>query len=552
MTAKEQLKSNVDQIETEIEDILLKIKVTGLFQEKAEKLKNQYEQIRNKYYEQRLVTFTEEGNLTTELMVTATAKYAVDIENDILPQLRELHKIASVKQIALSIKESDQINLDEIDRILETFNNIDVKSSKYVDEITELKDYLKEFFYEMIKKDAEKNNRFEIINLLYEYKEKGSDFVNGVTRLFLQEVSDIFKVKKTRETIELVKRATVDEFNKEDIIALLIATGKKLSEETKVEKKNTIGFEDAIKKYKVIPYTKRRQLDGNALVDLGRAMREFGLNPLPKTEKDILRLREYDATLLDYGRTSGKWNKIAKDYNPDLDGVDLSYTNAVIIPRYMGVKSLRGTNLEGVDLRGVDLTDVDIEGANLLKTGADIRYCKGTCLGVSPYEEERIFVSSEKITPMKFKELTKWSAFPGLTTEKNKPDTVVGFSNNYPWHNRILRKYDMSCVDLSFEYIKKAYKSIISSYDNKVGCGRYKNWHFTGLDFSYTNININPREFDDDLTLNLEGVDLRDKDFTGVERYFVHCNLKGTGANIDPKYNSTVSEYVVGSKSKTR
>ena len=231
----------------------------------------------------------------------------------------------------------------------------------------------------------------------------------------------------------------------------------------------------------------------------------------------------------------------------DFRGVDMSYTNAIIIPRGTEIQSLRGANLEGVDMRGVCLWGVDITDANLEKTGADITGTYGLCLGVSPYEEARIEVSKRKITPYEFENLTNQDAFPFLYS-KDDGD----YENRSPYENRILRRYDLSCVDYSFEYLKSEVdEDYYVQWPHGISQG-FEEYYMHGFDFSYTNIDIDPQEFTEEIIMNLEGVDLRDKNFKGKEKYFARCNLKGTGASISPKINSTVSEYIVPSTGKVR
>lgn len=550
MAVNEKFKMEIDSYESEIETMLAQLELIKFAIEKVKNLKEIYEELRNKYYGNRLVIVTENGLNESNQMPTLTAKYCETLENVILPSVREIHKLASSKQLAVNMLKN-QVSIDDVIRILENYNSM--QDDKYIEEKLELRDYLITFFYDIIKKDCLVNNRYQIIDILYEYKKKGCDFIKGVGLLFMKEVKELYDNAKDKgKYIKLVKVATTNEFNKEDIITLLTSTGK-LKEE-KANNVNTIDFNEAITKFETINYTNRNNLYSGYLpylnsykdtvVDLGSFYKNTGVNPLPRTEEENLKLREYDLSLVDYGRTTSKIRKKRTYYCPNLEGVNLSYTNVVLNFEYLGVESIRGANLEGVDLRGVDLTGIDIEGANLLKTGADIRHCKGTCLGVSAYEEDKKHVSDKKITPMKFQELTTVSPFSGYSCKSNsKP-----FGNVCPWHNRILRQFDLSCVDYSYEYIIEMYNKL---RDHHISIGKYSWYDYEGLDFSYTNIDINPQEFKDEVVLNLEGVDLRDKDFTGVEKYFRKCNLKGTGANIDPKYNHTVSEYVIPSRGKS-
>ena len=543
---EEQLQKNVDDLEAEIELKLENLKVMNSFVDTVSKIQEQYANIRDNYYQKRLSTFTEEGTLKSEMMVSTTARYVVDLENDIIPQVRDIYSLAVCKQLGLAM-ESGEVKIDEIREILDRYSAL--SPTKYQDARKELREYLLGFFYKIIKKDAEENDRYAIIDILYEYKNYNVDFITGVNLLFLKEVNELFQKEKDKtRVVKLVKIATTDAFNKDDIVALLETLGKK--EVKKEDKKNTIEFVESIQTRKKISYTTKKNVFGDVLFDLGKFLRTTKVNPLPKTEEENKKLREYDLTLLDYGTTSGNLLKKEKYFYPSLNGVNLSHTNAVIDPRYLKIGSLHGANLEGVDLRGVNLTDVDIEGANLLGTGADIRRCKGTCLGVSAYEDHRILVSDKKITPMRFKELTGYSPFAPLCKRSDDDDV---FDNVGPWHNRVLRQFDLSCVDCSYEYIRDAYYKQKEGY---LAIGKYSGWTCEGLDLSYTNIDFDPQVFkgadDDKIVLNLEGVDLRDKDFTGVETIFGKCNLKGTGANLDPKYNHTVSEYVVPSRTRSK
>lgn len=543
MEAKEQLKNNVSEIESEIEYILESLKTMNSFVDTVNKLTKQYEELRDPYYEQRLnASIENEGPLKLDTMVSETAKYAVALENDILPQVRDFYSLGICKQIALAM-ESGNIDPKEINEILSRYSSL--SSDRYQKEKVELREYLIKFFYEIIKRDALENDRYIIIDILYSYKSKGIDFVRGVGLLYLKQVNELFhNAEDKTKVVKLVKLATTNEFNKDDIVALLIFLGKK--EEKKEDKSNTVEFAEVIQKHERILYTERKRPFGDRLVDLGEFMRVTGVNPLPKTKEENAKLREYDLTVLDYGRTSGNgWIKKSKSYTPDLTGVDLSGTNAVIVPSYLRIKSLRNANLEGVDLRGVNLSGVDIGGANLMGTGADIRNCIGNCLGVSAYEDHRTFVSDVKITPMKFEELTGFSPYSALCGTSN----LSNFENYCPWHNRVLRQYDISCVDCSYEYISEYYSKISGKSTKK---GKYYDWSYNGLDFSYTNINFLPKEFKGHgfLKINLEGVDLRNKEFEGAFYNFERCNLKGTGATLDPKYNHTVSEYVVPSRGR--
>lgn len=535
MEVKEQLKNNVSEIESEIEYILESLKTMNSFVDTVNKLTKQYEELRDPYYEQRLnASIENEGPLKLDTMVSETAKYAVALENDILPQVRDFYSLGICKQIALAM-ESGNIDPKEINEILSRYSSL--SSDRYQKEKVELREYLIKFFYEIIKRDALENDRYIIIDILYSYKSKGIDFVRGVGLLYLKQVNELFhNAEDKTKVVKLVKLATTNEFNKDDIVALLIFLGKK--EEKKEDKNNTVEFADTILKHERILYTDRKRPFGSSLVDLGRFMRVTGVNPLPKTDEENRLLREYDLSLLDYGRTSGKVLKKSKSFKVDLTGVNLSGTNAVIVPSYLGITSLRDANLEGVDLRGVNLSGIDIEGANLMGTGADIRNCIGNCLGVSAYEDHRVFVSDKKITPMKFEELTGFSPFSGLVKD-----------NLCPWCNRILRQYDLSCVDYSYEYIQEYYHRISDKYTRM---GRYPFLEYCGLDFSYTNIDFNPQEFrgHGPYKIDFEGVDLRNKEFEGAFYNFERCNLKGTGATLDPKYNHTVSEYVVPSRGR--
>ncbi len=247
-------------------------------------------------------------------------------------------------------------------------------------------------------------------------------------------------------------------------------------------------------------------------------------------------------TRVNLGVKYSKLEGFYKCVKPRLEKTDYSYTNAVIIPKYYKIKSLRNANLEGVDMRGVDLTDIDITGANLLGTGADITGSIGECLGVSAYEPKRVLVSKKMITPMQFEKITGLKAIA--------PYNQKYVNEYFPWENRVLRQYDLSCINYN-EYINQIYEE---NEDKQFkGLVEYvDSMYCRGLDFSYTNIDIDPQQFTEQLVLNLEGVDLRDKDFRGKEKLFAYCNLKGTGANISPRINPTVSEYIVPTKERKK
>lgn len=539
MSADERLNNNIDDDEKAIEELLLKLQVMGFYEDKYTKLKEKYLALQSKYYGERLKAATEgEINLQTGA-VNKKARYAVDMETDVLKPLEELIVFANCRHYIKVLTENESISIDDVVDLLEEYTKIPKKSDKKNDlfnEIGELFDEIGELLYKLIKKDAELNNRYEIIDILFEYLDDGYNYLRKVTRLFLEEVNEIFQNNKSIDVINLVKHATNSEFDKEDIINLLIATGKKPKEEKVEEKKDTKKFDES-KSYTIIPYTRRIIVAKNVIFD-DKFSRLTQVNPFPKTKEENMKLREYDLTRVRYIPK----NKRGKTIAPNYENCDMSYTNVIIDPHF-DKSIIRGANLEGVDMRGVDLTDVDITGTNLINTGANIVGSIGECLGVSAYQDERMMVSRNTITPMQFEELTKENAFPNLFSSGSD------FYNECPSQNRILRQYDLSCVDYSFEYIWKVCLKRTGhfQYSNGDGInGRY----FSGLDFSYTNININPQQFTSALHLNLEGVDLRDKDFTGVEEYFVNCNLKGTGANISPKINPTVSEYIVSSRRK--
>ncbi len=519
MAASDILKKDIDECESTIEDILLKVEITSFYQKQVSEFKKSYEKIKSVYYDKKLADYTSiRVNKLSLTSLSFDAQYCISLENDFLPFIKDLYNLAICRQTAEEMVKKDVVVTSDIYKILDTYLEI-FNNEPFEKEKDELYTYLISFFYNMIKKDAIDNGRFNIIDILNSYQKKGISIIKGVTRLYLKEVNDIYKNKKTKETISLVKQAISDDFNKEDIIALLNYIG------IKIDNVNSASTEyKQEKKYESIPYTNRIRLwRDTSMVEANK----FGLKKdvlYPKDAKHNAELRKYDLTYLDYLTSNS------------LKNVDLSYTNAIILPTRRYDSSLEGTNLEGVDMRGVDLTDVNIEGANLEKTGADITGSHGTCLGISPYEEEKILVSKDKITVTEFEKITMQNACP-IIYKYYENGNPLDFTNMVPCTNRILRQYDISCIEYHFEdFIREC------NYASKWTGDNTKR----GLDFSYTNIDFNPQEFTEEIVMNLEGVDLRNKDFTGVEKYFAHCNLKGTGANISPVINPTVSPYVEG------
>lgn len=511
MSASDILNNNIDQCETEIEDKLLKLDIMGYYPDLYTPLKEKFNKLRKDYYLSRLDEISSGIKLEVVTSMTRGSQYNVDMEQNVLLSLRKIYDLASCKQLACGIKGNDTIEINDVQDVLEKFKSL---SADYQNEKDELKDYLCSILYEAIKKDAVTNNRFSIIDILNEYKNKGIDFISGISKLYLNEVKEVFRENQTNESMAMVKKAIDEVFEAQDIINLLNAKGIKIE---KVNENNTQSFNES-NGYKVIPYTDRIALS-DCYWSLNAIRFKKHINPLPKDEKDNLKLRSYDLTLVDYKKAN-------------LEGVNLSGTNAIVLPRLSKNMSLRCANLEGLDLRGVSFKDVDITDANLEKTGANITGSRGECLSVSSYEDERIVVSRDKITPYQFEQITGHTAFPHYDLYEYNQLGII--------NNRILRKYDLSCIDFHYESILKAF---IKAYQSD------------GLDFSYTNINIDPQEFTKPsipLILNLEGVDLRNKDFTGVEEFFAKCNLKGTGANISPKINPTVSPYVIPSPRKTK
>ncbi len=557
MSIKERLSKNIDEVEKRIDELILKLQVQGFYKERFAEIKEKYETLQSTYYGKKLKVASnnqdkqdaqsdkqdeqsDKPEKKEDLVLSVTPRYIVDIENDVLYPLEELLIVSNCKYYVKALREGEQISINDVVSLLEQYTKI---PNKYKDDANELFNEICDLLYSLIKKDAELNNRFEIIDILYEYKDKDYDYVTPINILFLKEVNELFEKKKGKNVIDLVKHATDSEFDKEDIINLLVATGKKIKESTKESAVNTKSFNESTSYSASRIYHTTRKVITDRIIAYNEFQSRTGVNPLPKTKEENLKLREYDLSQVNY-ELKRKITGSTTLVNPKLIGVDLSYTNAVIIPRRMG-KSIRDMNLEGVDMRGVSLVGVDITGANLLKTGADLTGSIGECLGVSPYEDNRIVVSRKIINPEQFKELTK--VYPFAPLFSNYDDEFAAI-NWYPYHNRILRQYDLSCVDTSFEYIKRASKICHGSYFQPAD--GYGGNDSRGIDLSYTNININPQEFTEYMKINFEGVDLRDKDFTGVEDNFAGCNLKGTGANLSPKINPTVSEYVVNNGRK--
>lgn len=501
MGACDTIRNNVDSCEAEINGLFARLEIIGEYEDLFQPLKDKYSLIQRKYYAERTMLFYNRNMVETIPAMLHSSNYLVALEQNILLPLKNVYAFASCKHRATVMIENNSVDIDEIRGIIDSYmslsDNLEYKK-------IELKDYLEVFLYEMIKKDAILNNRFAIIDLLKEYREKGLDFIKDIHILYLNEVNSVSRNNKSNGYVGMVKEALDSDFEDKDIIGLLNEQGYDIR--TNIDKCKALSYTDRI----------RLSFEGDTIISAG-LMIDFGINPFPLNKYDNLKLRKYDLTRVTY-------------FGDNLENVDLSGTNAALVPRLLKNRSLRGADLSGVDLRGVNFKNVDITDANLANTGADISGSVGLCLGVSPYENSKIVVSESKITPFQFEELTKETAFPHLClVERSR------FDNMYLCENRILRQYDISCIDYHFEELLRNYKKVINH--------SYRKKDNIGLDFSYTNIDFDPQEFTEPIVLNLEGVDLRYKNFKGVEKYFANCNLKGTGANISHRYNYTVTPY---------
>lgn len=539
MAATDNLKNDINALENEIDEMLTKLEIIGFYKNNVDPIKKKYEDLKGDFYGKQLEILSASYGLSPDVNFkfnnSELATYYTNINIDILQSLKKLFILASCKQLIINIKSEKTIDPNDIRALLDKFITI---PNGFENEEHELKEEIGTLLYDLIKKEAI-SSRFDIIDILYEYENKGCSVINSVKLLYLKEVNEIFKKEKGHDAINLVKNALNDSFDKDDIIALITAKGYRIEERDV----NTQKFSDEVE-YKTIPYTDRK-LVGDPSNDgtyyyYYYFRKKSRVNLLPRNARDNLRLRGYDLTSLNY--LVYKNSKLSK---VTFENVDLSYTNAIVLPKVSCKESIRGANLEGVDMRGVDLRGVDITGANLFKTGADITGSKGKCLGVSAYEDDRVVVSKKMISPEEFYRLTGMLPYNEIFP---RSDENV-FDNAYLFGNRKLRQYDISCVRYTFAYLKHVFEASHNTHlelepdDKRVD--------FAGLDFSYTNIDFNPQEFKEALVLNLEGVDLRDKDFSGVEQFFSKCNLKGTGANIPKSINPTVSPYIVSS-SKTK
>ena len=537
MATIDKIYKNIDDDETMINEMLRQLKAMEFYSDIINPIQTKYVQLYSDYYDKVAEARKNEFGLQTTDMLTTASRYADAIEAKVMEPLKKIYPLAKCRFFVDTLTKSKEVDINDTVEMLDLY--IDSRPPEnLIDDKVKLYDEIGILLYDLIKREAETKDSYELMGIVYDYREKGTDFVCSVNKHFQEDVYEKLREYKAEhngiisdEYRQLVKHSMNSEFDENDIMNYLIATGKKKPLENGPIK-DTIKFDNKTV-YTTIPYTNRKRI-GSRIMDVKTFKKAYRVNPLPKTPEENMKLREYDLTMLSYAMEDSIFG--SHYYYPIFNGVDLSYTNAIIIPKYLGV-DIAGANLEGVDLRGVDLDGVDITGANLKGTGANIDGATGNAIEVSPYIPRRTVVSRKKITPMEFEKLTKHSAFAAFGM---RYDRDFNFSINYtPWDNRILRQYDLSSVEYCYEYFLNARKDLHCKRD-----GRYC-FDGHGLDLSYTNISFDPQGFKSEIIMDLEGVDLRNCNFEGVEEYFAHCNLKGTGAHISPKINPTVSEYVV-------
>ncbi len=494
------MKEAVENLKNIIEVQFANLDESGYFKEKTEDYKSFYAYLNDKYKN----VLKKTGKLDfadTNLM----SRYTFELEKDLLPSLKHLKSLSDLLSNMKKISENEVIQFDKITKTLNSFMYLYDKHNP--DECEKVYEKLIEFLYKMVERETYELSTDNIISQLNDLTDPKFNFAMKIKSLCLKDLN-IMSSKP-------IQASNNDRLDKHDFIDLVKARGL----EYKEHKQPEIGFK------KLIDISYGREIDCFTFRDKTK------LNPLPKNDFGNQALRDYDLTNLNFYKRDTFKAKLT--FRP-FKNVNLSYTNAIVIPKESSRKhpySLEGANLEGIDMRGLDLSKVKISKANLKNTGANITGAIGSCINVSPYiEPNKIFITNSRISPEEFKKITGQNPFPC-----NRHDIHEEFKQNM-----ILRHYDINCIDYSKIDFKldNFYKG--TAIDNKP----IENYT---LDLSYTNANINPQHYlnyNSPILINLEGVDMRNKNFTGVERIFSMANLKGTGAKIDPSINPTVSEYI--------
>ena len=495
------MKQTIENLMNIIEVKFTSLEEAGYFPQKTQDYKSFYEYLNNKYKR----VLSKVGGRLSFAESNALSKYTFELEKDILPHVKNLKSLSDLLFNMKKIESNDTIEVDKVFKVLNSFINLNDKLNP--DETEKVYTRLIEFLYNMIAEETFKLSTDRIINKLNDISDEKHNFVFKINQLYLKNMN-IMSSDPARVTYN-------NRLDKKDFIKLVKARGLTYHE----KKQEPTGFKKFAETY---------SKPNVSCLEFREKMR---LNPLPKNDVENLALRIHDITHVDFSKRDSFKEKII--FRP-FKNVNLSYTSAIVIPKTIHNKhpfSLEGANLEGVDMRGIDLTKVKINKANLAKTGADITGAIGKCIYVSAFvEPNKIFVTNSKISPEEFEKITKQNALP-----INRHDIHAEFRKN-----RILRLYDIKCID----YSKINYN--LDDYYRGNAINKQPIENFT-LDLSYTNADINPqnyRNYNSPILINLEGVDMRNKDFTGVERIFSMANLKGTGAKIDHGINPTASEYI--------
>ncbi len=288
MSIKERLSKNIDEVEKRIDELILKLQVQGFYKERFAEIKEKYETLQSTYYGKKLKVASnnqdkqdaqaDKQEKQENLVLSVTPRYIVDIETDVLYPLEELLIVSNCKYYVKALREGEQISIDDVVSLLEQYTKI---PKRYKDDANELFNEICDLLYSLIKKDAELNNRFEIIDILYEYKDKDYDYVTPINILFLKEVNELFEKKKGKDVIELVKHATDSEFDKEDIINLLVATGKMIKEPKKELVDNTKAFNESTSYNTSRIFYTTRKVVSDKIIAYNEFQSITGVNPLP-------------------------------------------------------------------------------------------------------------------------------------------------------------------------------------------------------------------------------------------------------------------------------
>ena len=494
------MKETAENLRNIIDIQFTSLEESGYFKEKTQEYKSFYEYINEKYEK----IFKKDNKSLDFAETNLLAKYTSELENDILPNLKHLKSLSDLLINMKKIEDNDTIQFDKITKTINTFIYLYDKYNP--DECEKVYESLIEFLYRMIERETFELSTDRIIKQLNELSDSKHNFVLKIKSIYSKDMNILSSGPNDI--------SDNNKLNKQEFISLIKARGLKYKE----KKQPKLGPK------KLIDVSDGKDITCNDFREKTK------LNPLPKNDAENQLLRNYDLTCIDFYNSDGLKLKIF--FNP-FKNVNLSYTNAIVVPKQEPGRrplSLEGANLEGVDMRGIDLVGVKINGANLKNTGADITGAIGKCLEVSPFVgPNKLFITNEKISPEEFQKITGLNPFPC-----NRHDIHAEYRCN-----RLLRTYNINCIDYS-----KIHFSLDNFYRNSA-TSNLPIENYT-LDLSYTDANINPqhyRNYNSPILINLEGVDMRKKDFRGVERIFSMANLKGTGAKIDSSINPTASEY---------